>query len=249
MSATLIRTSDQIYVDDNLNLNGKRVIGAANGVADTDLVTVQQFNAGVSGMGVGIHSPVANLAAAKALTDLTDKYLLLIESLGLYRYDAQATDTSDDNLSIRPTNIPTDTDAGRLLKMSSLLSSHELLSGLQGGTSGEHYHLSSAEKTVATQTATASRNGVLSSTDFATFAGKVSMSNYTCRETPTGTINGTNTAFTLANSPISGTEMVYKNGQLMNGGSGNDYTISANTITFTTAPKTGTVLLVTYWKL
>jgi hypothetical protein len=38
------------------------------------------------------------------------------------------------------------------------------------------------------------------------------------RETPTGTVNGSNTTFTLANTPISGTEMVFLNGLLMEPG-------------------------------
>lgn len=67
------------------------------------------------------------------------------------------------------------------------------------------------------------------------------------RETPSGTINGSTTAFTLANTPISGTEMVYQNGLLQDAG-GNDYSISTNTITFTTAPVSGDKIRVTYWK-
>jgi hypothetical protein len=67
------------------------------------------------------------------------------------------------------------------------------------------------------------------------------------RETPTGTINSSNTSFTLANTPVSGTEMLFQNGILLVAGSGKDYTISTATITFTTAPATGDVLLATYW--
>lgn len=66
------------------------------------------------------------------------------------------------------------------------------------------------------------------------------------RETPTGTINGSNTAFTLADTPSSGSERVYLNGVLQNQGASNDYTISGNTITFITAPLTGDILLVDY---
>jgi hypothetical protein len=66
------------------------------------------------------------------------------------------------------------------------------------------------------------------------------------RETPSGTINGSTTSFTLANTPISGTEMVYQNGLLQDAG-GQDYSISTNTITFVTAPVTGDKLRVTYW--
>lgn len=55
-----------------------------------------------------------------------------------------------------------------------LITMHNNLAGLQGGTSGEYYHLTSAQYTVATQAATGSINGYLSSTDWTTFNGKQS---------------------------------------------------------------------------
>ena len=68
------------------------------------------------------------------------------------------------------------------------------------------------------------------------------------REVPTGTVNGTNATFTLANTPTAGSEEVYVNGVLQNSGAGNDYTISGATITFLTGsiPQTGDVVLVNY---
>lgn len=60
-------------------------------------------------------------------------------------------------------------------------------------------------------------------------------------ETPSGTVNGSNTAFTLAHTPVSGTLMLYRDGQLLKGG-GADYTISGTDITFVTAPATSSVL-------
>lgn len=65
-------------------------------------------------------------------------------------------------------------------------------------------------------------------------------------ETPSGTVNSSNTVFDTANNYIAGTIQVYRDGQLMKGG-GDDYTeTDSNTITFTTAPTTGSVLLVHY---
>jgi hypothetical protein len=72
--------------------------------------------------------------------------------------------------------------------------------------------------------------------------------NFVDKEVPTGAINGSNTSFTLANTPTSGTEHVYLNGLLQESGSGNDYTISANTITFIFAPLTGEKIRVSYRK-
>jgi hypothetical protein len=68
------------------------------------------------------------------------------------------------------------------------------------------------------------------------------------RETPTGTINGANTTFTLANTPTAGTEEIFLNGLLLEPGAGNDYTISAATITMLSAPLTGDRLKASYFK-
>lgn len=70
------------------------------------------------------------------------------------------------------------------------------------------------------------------------------MSTITFGEVPTGTVNGTNTVFTTA-QPFTSIE-VFKNGLRLKG-AGNDYTVTNNTtITFTTAPTAGTLLLVNY---
>lgn len=65
-------------------------------------------------------------------------------------------------------------------------------------------------------------------------------------ETPSGTVNGSNAAFDTASTYVAGTIEVFRDGQRMAGG-GADYTeTDSNTITFTTAPVTGSVLLVNY---
>ena len=52
------------------------------------------------------------------------------------------------------------------------MSDHADLSGLQGGTVGEYYHMTSTENTEATQIASGSQDGLLSSTDWTTFNNK-----------------------------------------------------------------------------
>lgn len=49
---------------------------------------------------------------------------------------------------------------------------HNDLSGLQGGTTDEYYHLTSAQHTIAIQAASTSLSGYLSTTDWNTFNGK-----------------------------------------------------------------------------
>jgi hypothetical protein len=67
-------------------------------------------------------------------------------------------------------------------------------------------------------------------------------------ETPSGTINGTNLSFTLANTPAPMSSLkLYKNGVLL--AQGSDYTTSGSTITFVTAgaaPQSGDTLVAAY---
>lgn len=79
-------------------------------------------------------------------------------------------------------------------------------------------------------------------------AGTLSPSNFVVEETPSGSINGSNTTFTIANTPTAGTVKLYLNGVRQKSGAGNDYTITTNTITFTTAPVSGDVILCDYMK-
>ena len=63
-------------------------------------------------------------------------------------------------------------------------------------------------------------------------------------EIPAGTINGSNTVFTLASTPATGSARIYLNGVRQK--TTDDYTISGATVTFVTAPPTGSNLLADY---
>lgn len=68
------------------------------------------------------------------------------------------------------------------------------------------------------------------------------------REVPSGDINGVNTSFTLSQSPsIANVEQVFLNGLLQSAGASADYTISGDTIVFSTAPESGWKLVVYYF--
>jgi hypothetical protein len=99
---------------------------------------------------------------------------------------------------------------------------------------------------------TANSGGTLGTTSIPfqqipTSAG-LAASNFVDKETPSGTINGSNTAFTLAFTPVSGSEYLFLNGLLLESGAGNDYTITGAAITMLTAPLTGEKLRVSYRK-
>ncbi len=67
-------------------------------------------------------------------------------------------------------------------------------------------------------------------------------------ETPTGTVNGVNVTFTLANTPTANSEHLYLNGIRQLKGISKDYTISGSTITFVSAPLTNDILIADYRK-
>lgn len=99
---------------------------------------------------------------------------------------------------------------------------------------------------------TANQGGTINTTaitfqQIPTTAGLLS-ANFVTRETPSGSVNGSNTTFTLANTPTAATEEVYLNGLLQDVGAGNDYTVSGATLTFLDAPLTGDKIRVNYRK-
>ena len=61
--------------------------------------------------------------------------------------------------------------------------------------------------------------------------GFIKYTNFVHNETPSGTVDGLNTTFTSASTPVVGTMMVFVNGQLQESGVGNDYNVSGNSIT------------------
>lgn len=69
-------------------------------------------------------------------------------------------------------------------------------------------------------------------------------------EVPSGTIDSVNDTFTLAFTPVVGSEHLFKDGMRQKPGALNDYTISGDTITFNAGniPQTGDELLVDYRK-
>lgn len=87
---------------------------------------------------------------------------------------------------------------------------------------------------------------LVTTTNPPTLEGKTSSGTAVWSEIPSGSINGTNALFTLANTPIAGTVRVYLNGLRLSVSAG-DYTISGNSITFTAyIPETSDILVADY---
>lgn len=109
----------------------------------------------------GLHPPVQNIAALQALDttvalDYPDKWMILVEDDGTYRFDRDSSATVDLPRVVAPTTGP-----GRWFKVSSILSSHNLLDFIQGGQTDEHYHLTAAQHTIAVATEAALTNALV----------------------------------------------------------------------------------------
>ena len=126
--------------------------------------------------------------------------------------------------------------------------------GLMGWGTAKGDLLVAQSSTVYNNLAVGTNGQVLTAASGATngvqWSTPLSSTNFVYSETPSGTINGSNTTFTLANTPVTGTVCLYANGIRQNAGGSNDYTISTNTITFNAGatPQTGDVLLADYQK-
>lgn len=64
-------------------------------------------------------------------------------------------------------------------------------------------------------------------------------------QVPSGTINGSNTVFTLAHIPFANSLFLTLNGAFQQGGGG-DYTLSSATITFSFPPQPGSIIIAQY---
>lgn len=114
--------------------------------------TINQIAAGGGGAADGIFTPVQDITALKALNTTNavnwpDKWMINVEDAGLYRLDRDSSSTEDLPGVVQPT-----TGVGRWFKISSQLSSHNLLELIQGGTTGEYYHLTSSQHAIVVAT-------------------------------------------------------------------------------------------------
>lgn len=65
--------------------------------------------------------------------------------------------------------------------------------------------------------------------------------NFGDAETPTGTVDGVNAAFTLTHAPSPATSLMLELNGIMQAPAGVDYTLSGTTITYGVAPGSGSI--------
>lgn len=78
----------------------------------------------------------------------------------------------------------------------------------------------------------------------ATFQSAGASGGFVVGETPSGTVDGANKAYTLAHTPVTGSVVVYQNGARLK--LTTDYTLSGSTVTFVVAPVANDILLADY---
>lgn len=87
-------------------------------LAPRKLVNVLTIEDLVSGGNSESMAKIQDIAGLKLLSSNEDKSIALVEDMGfLYRYDAQSMLVSDDNMVVRPTEISSDSNPGRWIKI------------------------------------------------------------------------------------------------------------------------------------
>ena len=136
----------------NLTDSGKKVNDA--GDTSDDLWTANKINTAIdtatSGIAGRLLAPVQDITALKAIDttnadDFPDKTMINVEDKGLYRLDRDSSTAGDDDRVVAPT-----VGVGRWYKMSASINDHNNLNNIQGGTTGQHYHMTETEHTKAT---------------------------------------------------------------------------------------------------
>lgn len=141
--------------------NGDTIDGVTLSTGDRVLVK-DQTDAKENGIYVAVASGAASRSSdADSGTELVNSTVKV--SQGTANADTIWT-CNDNSITIGVNDI-------NFVTMGSIIT-HNNLSGLQGGTTSEYYHLTSAQHTIATQSATAARDGYLVQADWSTFNGK-----------------------------------------------------------------------------
>lgn len=249
------------------NLAANSVIGNTTGSAATP--SAVPLAAGATASSVALRDANANLTvnglieASQTVATAAGTTTLTVSSPQLTQFTGSTTQTcvlpnattlangQKFTITNRSTGVVTvQTNGGATLQTmaaGSQLLATVISNGTSAGTWDVAYSVASSSGLTAPAAGLVKSNGSVLQTATAG-TDYMAPSDFVTRETPSGTVNGSTTAFTLANTPIAGTECVFLNGVLQEPGAGNDYTISGATITYLTAPITGDRIRVNYQK-
>lgn len=244
--ATFIRSGGSVAFIGNQSMGNNKLTNVATATNNDEAVNLGQMNSAIA----AVNSMFDNKASARAATTAN----ITISNPGTAVFDG-VTLVNGDRLLVKSQTLPAENGiyifngAGVALTRATDLDAWTEIPGAL---------LAVEEGTVNADTLwlnTSDQGGTLGTTAVTWFAlpmtagtGGLASANFVDKEIPSGAINGSNTAYTLANTPTAGTEHVFVNGILQESGAGNDYTISGATITMLSALATGEKIRVTYRK-
>jgi hypothetical protein len=127
----------------NLNFNGFTGFGVPSPNAGSQIANKDYVDLAVASLSSAWAAGVQDVTGLQAITALqrVDKQCRLVEDTGsVWRFDAQSTTAADGTSVIAPS-----AGSGRWFKSQSTTPNHNLLTNLQGGSSGDFYHLTFAD--------------------------------------------------------------------------------------------------------
>ncbi len=227
----------------NITLSGAQTIDGVSIVAGDRVLVKAQTTAANNGIYVCASGAWTRATDADANPEVTANATVMI-SEGTANADTQWSLTTNDAITLGSTSL-TFVQIGAGTTYTAGDASITIAGSTIKQTPGTNGQISQTVAGVVTPV-TMSGDATIASGGALTIAMSTLLTNhYSARATPSGTVNGSNVTFTLANTPTSGTEHVYLNGQLLTATT--DYTISSATITMVTAPATGDIIRVTYF--
>lgn len=139
-------------------------------------------------------------------------------------------------IGINTTNITTNT--GNISVNAANITANSLAIGVNAT------NIATNTTNIATNTTNISTNATNIANNTTAIAAKMDPTDFIAGETPTGAIDGINTMFTLANTPVANTYTVFLNGLALNPAT--DYSVVGAVITLTSAPLVGDEVFVNY---
>jgi hypothetical protein len=241
--ADFIRRDGSVAMMGALNLGGQLITNLSTPSASTDATTKSYVDTAIA----ALNSLFDTKPSAKAATTAN----ITISNPGTATFDTIAL-SNGDILFVRAQTAPAENglytfngSSSALTRIAQMNAWDEFPGAFFGVESGGSVYGNTLWFCTVAQGGTLGTTAV--TFQFINAAGLLN-SNFVDKETPSGSLNGSNATFTLANTPVTGTEHVYLNGMLQDVGAGNDYTISGAVITVLTAPLATDKIKVSYRK-
>lgn len=240
--AEFIKRNGSVAMTGNLNMGNQTITNVATGSNSGDAINKGQLDAAIASLNSLFDAKGSVKAATTGNINLTNPATSSFDGVTL---------SIDERLLVRSQSAPAENgiyvfkgSAAALVRASDMNDWNEVAGAFlaveQGATYGDSIWL-----------CTSNGGGTLGTTPITWMSiptAGLNHNNFVDKEIPSGAINGVNTIYVLANTPVSGSEHVYINGILTESGAGNDYTISGATITTLEPLAVGEKIRVSYRK-